>query len=274
VAEQDEGRLRFTHPLLGSVLYSQATPKRRRLLHRRLAEVLEEPEEQARHLALAAEGPDASVADALDRAARRANARGAQAAAADLLERARALTPEDRGAEKARRGMEAADHHLAAGDTARARELLQTLLALTPHGPERARLLHRLGEVRYHQDSWVEAEHTFQLALTEVGEEAELRIEIELGLAFARHVIGDEAEASAHAHAAVELAERLGNGQLLAQALAHVSLYEFLLGHGIRRDLWQRAESLEQFGGLGLAGGTGGPLQPPHHVGQHADVGG
>src|SRR3954452_14953437 len=137
---------------------ARATTDQRRRLHRRLAEVLTDPEERARHLALAAQGPDPAVAAALDDAARRANARGAQAAAADLLERAGTLTPEDKGTDVVRRGMPAANPHLAAGNTARAPELLELLLAQTPHGPQRARLLHRLGEVRYPQDSWVSAQ--------------------------------------------------------------------------------------------------------------------
>jgi DNA-binding CsgD family transcriptional regulator len=249
VIEQEDERLRFTHPLLGSVLYSQATTDQRRRLHRRLAEVLTDPEERARHLALAAQGPDPAVAAALDDAATRANARGAQAAAADLLERARTLTPEDKGADVARRGMQAADHHLAAGNTARARELLELLLAQTPHGPQRARLLHRLGEVRYHQDSWDSAQQLFEGALAETGQDTELRVEIELGLAFTRHVTGDESGAAAHAHAALELVERLGNDGLLSQALGHVSLYEFLLGRGIRRDLMERATTLDAAAG-------------------------
>ena len=55
-----------------------------------------DPEERARHLALAATGPDEAVADALEAAARRAEARGAPPAAAELYERAARLTPPDR----------------------------------------------------------------------------------------------------------------------------------------------------------------------------------
>ena len=45
-----------------------------------------DPEERARHLALASDEPDDEVADALDEAASSAWARGAAHAAADLLE--------------------------------------------------------------------------------------------------------------------------------------------------------------------------------------------
>lgn len=50
----DGVRLRFTHPLLATGVYAEATPARRRSMHRRLAAIVEEPELRARHLALAA----------------------------------------------------------------------------------------------------------------------------------------------------------------------------------------------------------------------------
>ena len=71
------GQLSFAHPLLASAAYSQASPARRRDLHRRLAEIVAYPEERARHVALAAEGPDEEVALALEEGARSAYSRGA-----------------------------------------------------------------------------------------------------------------------------------------------------------------------------------------------------
>ena len=82
------------------------------------------PEERARHLALAADGPDAGVAAALDEAARLARARGAPGEAAELLEEARRLTPPDADADALRRAVDAAGHHFEAGDARRARALL------------------------------------------------------------------------------------------------------------------------------------------------------
>ena len=48
--------VRFTHPLLAAAAYSRAGPDRRRSVHERLAEVVTEPEERARHLARTAVG--------------------------------------------------------------------------------------------------------------------------------------------------------------------------------------------------------------------------
>ena len=53
--ERDGGVLRFTHPLLRSVLYSEMRLNERRQVHRRLAAVAEDIEERAWHLALGAE---------------------------------------------------------------------------------------------------------------------------------------------------------------------------------------------------------------------------
>ena len=71
VLEIEGDRLRFAHPLIASVVYADASAAQRHALHARLADVVEELEERARHLALAAEAPDGDVAAELDRAAAR-----------------------------------------------------------------------------------------------------------------------------------------------------------------------------------------------------------
>ena len=96
ILEVDGERLRFTHPLLRSAVWSRATPARRRSLHARLAQVAPSTEERARHLALASVQPSREVAAAVEEAAENAQARGAAAAAAELAELAVRLTPADR----------------------------------------------------------------------------------------------------------------------------------------------------------------------------------
>jgi predicted ATPase len=86
VVALDDERVRFTHPLLASLCHELAPPWKRRAVHTRLAAVVEDREEQARHLALAADGADVAVAAELDAAAQHAAARGATAAAAELAE--------------------------------------------------------------------------------------------------------------------------------------------------------------------------------------------
>ena len=69
VVEHDGERVRFVHPLLASICYEQAPLWKRRAVHKALASAVKDVEERARHLALAAEGPDAAVASELDAAA-------------------------------------------------------------------------------------------------------------------------------------------------------------------------------------------------------------
>ena len=84
MVELDDSHVRFAHPCSPRLSYGRAPVWKRRAVHRTLAEVVTDSEERARHLALAAEGPDAAVASELDTAAEQAAARGAPAAAAEL----------------------------------------------------------------------------------------------------------------------------------------------------------------------------------------------
>jgi hypothetical protein len=122
VVEVDGGELAFAHPLLTAAAYNSMTLAKRRALHRRLAAVVDDPEPRGRHLALAADGPDPSVASALDAAARDARGRGAPAAGAELLELARRLTDRDDAAALHRRTLKASEYHFEAGDAGTSRQ--------------------------------------------------------------------------------------------------------------------------------------------------------
>jgi DNA-binding CsgD family transcriptional regulator len=121
-------QLDFTHPLLRTAALEGVAPARRREIHARLAEVVEDLEERARHLALSSEGPDEAVARELEAAAGHARARGAATAAADLAGLARTLTPPDRSSDALRRALAEADHAMIGGDAERARAILVPLL--------------------------------------------------------------------------------------------------------------------------------------------------
>jgi predicted ATPase len=91
----DGDSLRVRHPLVRSAMYQAATRQERRDAHRALATALgdrHDPDRQAWHLAAATDGPDTDVADALERAAERADRAGGYTAAAAAHERAAALT--------------------------------------------------------------------------------------------------------------------------------------------------------------------------------------
>lgn len=224
VVELDSEHVRFAHPLLASVYYEDATPWRRREAHARLAAVADDEEERARHLALAAEGPDAAVAAALDAAAPIALGRGAPAAAADLNEIAAALTPPGDPSVRRRRRLAAAEAHRLAGDRDRARAILDDLLSETPPGKQRADVLFTLARVRRADlptlARWCER------ALAEVGDDHRRAAEILAYLSWVRLLEGHIRDALAHARAALAHAEHASDDALLARAIARVAMAE------------------------------------------------
>ena len=147
--EPIDDRVRFTHPLLAAAVVSTIEPRRRRRLHARLAGLELDPEERAKHLALATDGPDAAVADMLEEASQHAVLRGAPASAAELAELAARRTPPNDREGRWRRLNEAGLRHATAGDVLRARALLEPLVDEIPRGPLRARVLLNLADSRW-----------------------------------------------------------------------------------------------------------------------------
>jgi len=245
MVEHDHGVVRFTHPLFAAAVYASASTERRRQLHRRLAQVVEDPELQARHLALAAEGPDERVASALERAARAVGRRGAATAAAELAEQAGELTP-PQGTRRIRdRAILAAEHHLIAGDLRRAHVLLEEVVAATRPGAARAHALMLLGQVRYHQDSFPDAVRLFEQARQEAGDDAALVALIECQLGYSLVSAGDLQGATAHTTRAVALLEDRGPPAALAEALATSAVVDVMLGRRLDDAKLERALALE-----------------------------
>jgi DNA-binding CsgD family transcriptional regulator len=228
IVELDDSRVRFVNPLLGSICYERAPIWKRHAVHRALAVVVGDLEERARHLALAAEGPDAMVAAELDSAADQAAARGAPAAAAELSELATQLAPGDDPALSRRRQRRAADLYRLAGDLARAEAMLERLLEEVPAGPERADVLLELAYVRMGNVPGQAA--AIEQARREVeGDDA--RSARLLGLrSWVRLLESDNVGALADARAALETAERVGDPGLVAGAIARVGQVEMWAG--------------------------------------------
>lgn len=243
--ERDGEVLRFTHPLLRSVLYGEMPLNERRQMHQQLAAAAEDIEERAWHLALGADRPSQEIAGMLDGAARHAASRGAPDQAATLTEQATRLTPAGQSEAVRERTLTAADYHFRAGSMARSRELIQSVLATCPAGPLRAPLLLRLATIYYHQSGWPLAEQTFRQAAAEAPDDPALCAHAEQELAFARLVAGDLPGASRLAKASLGSAELAADPRLVAHSLARVAVLEFLQGQGAWPDLLDRAEALD-----------------------------
>lgn len=206
----EDGRIRFTHPLRGSAARARTLPARRREIHARLASIVADREERARHLALATDEPDEATAAALEEAARRAAARGAPDAAGELAALAGRLTPPDRPDDRRRRGLAEADYARAAGDPLRARQVTESLLATCPPGPARGEVLHLLSYVHLALDSRAATAYCRQ-ALAEAGADRQLRMRCESVFTAASDFLGEDVrEALAHGHAELELANPSG----------------------------------------------------------------
>jgi DNA-binding CsgD family transcriptional regulator len=213
-------------------------------LHERLAGLVADPEERARHLALAAAGPDEAIARALDEAAGRARARGAWEAGAELLERARSLTPPARSNEAAKRAVLAAEHHVRAGDRGRARALLEEVLERALPRALQAQALRLLAEISSHDENFAEAERLFTAAL-DCADEPGSAGAIELGLSYVQSNLMDFGHARAHAHRALERADAAGDRSLAGQALAHCAMMNFLCGGGVDWSAVERSLRME-----------------------------
>jgi len=245
IMERDGALVRFRHPLLGSLVYADATAPQRHRTHCLLAELVEEPEEQALHLALGTQDPDERAAGRLEDAAQRASARGAPDAAAQLAEHASRLTPARWSPTDCRRRFAASNYHARAGNGPHARDLLEALIAHLPPGTTRAKALAALAYL-VTDGSWDEL---FARAMAETGDDLALQAQMERQYGRLKGIAGDYAGWERHAQAAVALAEAADDIAQLVQALAELSTVRMFRGHGVQHELMARALALESSAG-------------------------
>jgi DNA-binding CsgD family transcriptional regulator len=219
VIEAENERLRFSHPMLASIITTQAHPRKLRALHRRIGLTLDDLEMRARHVAFAAEPPDAEAAELLEEAARRALQRGAPASAADLLEHAQRLTPGEDEEGWARRTVDAAFAHAEGGEEGRGQVLAREVIDRARPGPERARAL---GLLAY----WLSDVDLCAVALGEAGEGSPLRPWLEYVRAYSHTMRAELGLGLEHGRIAVAAAEAAGDNDTLARALTTLAEIE------------------------------------------------
>jgi len=235
-------RIRFAHPLQAAAVRTSLSAAERREIHARLAEIVPDPEQRARHLALATIRPDGSVAATLEDAAKRARARGAADAAAELAGMARRLTPSDRTEDVARRGLLEAWERLKVGDYARVHELVEGMLSGPMAADQRWTARHYLA-ILY---CWAFDLHAgvalYRQAIQDIGADDGQRLEWEGGFTGALDLLGEDyREALAHGYAELELAERFGVEPRAITALRGVARNEQRLTGRMPVELIDRA---------------------------------
>jgi DNA-binding CsgD family transcriptional regulator len=238
------GQVAFTHPLYASAVYEAASRTERSELHRRLAGLAGDVEERARHLAVAVERADENVARTLADGAALARSRGTWESAADLFERARALTPPGQPDAAYRRGVAAAECQVHAGERSRARELLDGMLAEPLARPLRAEALRLLAEISYNEERAVEASRLYEEALGYTDDPRAVAT-IEIGLSYLAGQLADPAAGSLHARRGLEQAEIAGDKTLIAVALGECAMFDYLNGRGVSWETVQRSVALE-----------------------------
>ncbi|MDG4665691.1 LuxR family transcriptional regulator [Mycobacterium sp. 236(2023)] len=245
----DGNRVRFSHPLLARGIYSDATPADRRAMHRALAVIEGQPELKARHLAMAATSADDATLASLDEAAETARSRGAPAAAAELVELAIGL-----GGDKPWRRLRAAGDHFQAGDTGRARVLLEEVAGNLRPGMLRAIAFNLLGALYIYDNQFLEATDLLTKAVDEAADVPAVAVQALMSLSFAQGM-GSFAEGTSeeglfeimldNSRRAVELAESVGMPSVTSQALAMWVHTLFIHGHGVDDAALDRALELE-----------------------------
>ena len=242
VVEEQGDRVRFTHPLLVAGALSSLSPRRRRSIHRALADLADTAEERARHLAAATTEPSPEVAAAIEEGAAGALSRGAPAAAAQLLEDAVRLTPKADGAALGRRLVSAGNCREQAGDTVRALELFRRAVRASPPGPQRAeaRIWAASHEHTKAKDNVIE----LRVALQECATDVTTRATCLTCLGLALLVAGDGRSAQHHLRQAVDLSAHAEDDELRVAALSLAGFVDELLGPGSGRPALETAARL------------------------------
>ena len=205
---RERSRLRPAHPLLGAAARRLSSAGERRELHLSLAVAVDDPALRARHQAQAVAGYDQALAGATAAAAQAATERGAAADAELLAGHALRLTPPG-SPEYPGRLLALARCHIAAGDLARAGELLGPRLDHLPPGPERGRAHVMLGEAA---SATAEEAHLDQ-ALAEAGGDDGLRVHVlaRKAMVLAVSMVERLSQAERAADEAARIAHRVGN---------------------------------------------------------------
>ncbi|QZA06383.1 AAA family ATPase [Mycolicibacter heraklionensis] len=238
----DGHRVTYAHPILARGVYTEATAARRDLMHRRLADIIDDPELKARHLALSGTGGGVRTLRALDAAAEKARLRGAPSAAAEFLDLAIGL-----GGDTPERRIRLAANHYAAGDPGRARSLLETTIAHLAPGALRSDAIVLLATIRMADDGFLGAAELLAEVLATSDPSDAAAVQMTVMLAYALFNGRRQEQALQHADEAVAKAALLDEPQLLAPALGMRATLRFISGEGVAGADMRQALELDPY---------------------------
>jgi DNA-binding CsgD family transcriptional regulator len=218
VAVEPDGVIRFSHPLLGEMVYADADIAERRRAHERLAAAVSDPVERARHFAHARPQPDAALAESLADAASVARLRGAPATATDLAVLAAQRTPADQPGLAAARWLTAAQYAYAAGSPADAQRHAQA--ALRGAADRRTRVGARLLMVDLAGQDFSKVAPLLDAAFTDAADSPALLAQVRLYRAIKAYYDGDMELAFTELKRAEETAEQCGDTERLVEVLS------------------------------------------------------
>jgi DNA-binding NarL/FixJ family response regulator len=242
-----DGRIEFVHPLFASAVYSAAPAAWLREAHRAVADLARDPEERARHLALAAPEPDAAVVQELQAAARHARMRGSPDSAAELTRLALRALPAGAPA-RPELELELAEELHLASDFPAARALLEVLRTTLEPGDRRARALLTLVEIDYWGSGESAATALAEEALADARDPV-LKARCHAAVALYAGTV-DLPKAAASAREALALLESVPDPDpgLVAAALSARVRADLFLGDGFDQETAMRALALEESG--------------------------
>lgn len=246
VVATSAGRLRAAHPLLGAAVIEMLPPLARAAAHRRLAQVVEDPEQRARHVLRAWDGEaDTAVAALLEAGSRAAGLRGAVRAAAELAEHAAACTPAADPEDRCLRLRVAAEHHLQAADYERARRNAE--LAWRSGAPGRRHALPVLVEAQW----WSESPEAAERFVTPLAADTSLDPHTRAVVLALAADVGDGlgTPRATLARQSLELFEQVGaaaDGAALCTALLYSAFARLEAAEGIAFDTLSRIGELQR----------------------------
>ncbi len=248
ILESGDQVVRFAHPLYSAAVYASIGHEQRRRVHARLVDAVPEPEEQARHLALATSPPDEETARRVHAAAKEVAARGAHAAAAELVEQAIRLG-DPAGDATDERLVDLGENLFQSGNSVRAAEVMRQVKSwrTLPKDQQIEGLWTMIDTVYWTtggHDSVALGEELLQ-KVDDVEVKAALHGKIASGFEF------DIARGLEHAEAALALLEPLGDAarpDLVGLALGMRARNRLALGLGLDRVAVEKAIVLESGG--------------------------